>query len=45
MTRPHWHRVNQAVAMALGAVMLADMLPFGALTVEKPASPAERVMP
>ena len=45
MTRPHWHRVNQAVAMALGAVMLADMVPFGALTLEKPVSPTERVTP
>lgn len=26
-TRPHWHRINQAVGAALGAVTLADMLP------------------
>ncbi len=26
-TRPHWHRINQAVGTALGAVTLADMLP------------------
>jgi len=44
-TRPHWHRINQAVATALGAVMLADMVPFGALMSEQQASPSERVTP
>jgi FeS assembly SUF system regulator len=26
MTRPHWHRINQAVGTALGAIMVADMV-------------------
>lgn len=45
-TRPHWHRINQAVGTALGAVTLADMLPpfaaFGpypAVASEETAAP------
>lgn len=45
-TRPHWHRINQAVGTALGAVTLADMLPtftdFGplpSLASEETATP------
>lgn len=45
LTRPHWHRINQAVSTALGAVMLADMVPFAAFAAEKPASPSESVAP
>jgi len=30
-TRPHWHRINAAIGMALGAITLAEMAnPFGA---------------
>jgi len=37
-TRPHWHRINQAVGTALGAVTLADMLPPLAAFAPQPAA-------
>jgi DNA-binding IscR family transcriptional regulator len=41
-TRPHWHRINQAVGTALGAVMLADMLPpFAGFAPQPPAASRE----
>ncbi len=45
MTRPHWHRINQAVATALGAVTLADMVLFAPAAPAKPAATNERVAP
>jgi len=45
-TRPHWHRINQAVGTALGAVMLADMLPpFSRLAPQPPAASQETLTP
>lgn len=45
-TRPHWHRINQAVGTALGAVMLADMLPpFARLPSQPPAVSREILTP
>jgi FeS assembly SUF system regulator len=40
MTRPHWHRINQAVGTALGAITVADMVsPFAEFAVA-PAHPS-----
>lgn len=45
-TRPHWHRINEAVGTALGAVTLADMLPpFASFAPQPPAAPRETVTP
>jgi FeS assembly SUF system regulator len=45
-TRPHWHRINQAVGTALGAVTLADMLPPLAGFTQQPfLAPQETVTP
>jgi FeS assembly SUF system regulator len=44
-TRPHWHRINHAVATALGAVTLADMLPFASFAPQLPAASRETVTP
>jgi FeS assembly SUF system regulator len=42
-TRPHWQRINQAVGTALGAITLADMVPFSSFTPRSPASSRETV--
>ncbi|HZB92255.1 MAG TPA: SUF system Fe-S cluster assembly regulator [Stellaceae bacterium] len=43
-TRPHWHRINDAVGTALGAVSLADMLPpFAGFAPPSPAASRETV--
>jgi FeS assembly SUF system regulator len=45
-TRPHWHRINQAVGTALGAVMLSDMLPpFANFGADPPLSSQETARP
>jgi FeS assembly SUF system regulator len=44
-TRPHWHRINHAVATALGAVTLADMLPFASFAPKPPVASEETVTP
>jgi FeS assembly SUF system regulator len=45
MTRPHWHRINQAVGTALSAITVADMVsPFARFT-EEPLRPAQTVSP
>jgi FeS assembly SUF system regulator len=45
-TRPHWHRINQAVTSALGAVTLSEMLPSFARPSRHEAAPApERIAP
>jgi FeS assembly SUF system regulator len=44
-TRRHWHRINQAVGAALGAVTLADMLPPFAGFAPEPASARETLTP
>lgn len=45
-TRPHWHRINDAVGTALGAVTLADMLPpFAAFAPQPPAVSREILTP
>jgi FeS assembly SUF system regulator len=44
-TRPHWHRINQAVGTALGAVTLADMLPPLAGFASEPAPERETLTP
>ena len=45
-TRPHWHRINQAVGTALSAVTLADMVsPFANFPPQPPASSRESVTP
>jgi FeS assembly SUF system regulator len=43
-TRPHWHRINQAVGTALGAVTLADMLPPLAAFAPQPAVVSEETV-
>jgi FeS assembly SUF system regulator len=46
MTRPHWHRINQAVGTALGAVMLADMVsPFDQFIAQPSAPSGETTQP
>ena len=43
-TRLHWHRINQAVGTALGAVTLAEMVPsFAVIEPRTPASSRETV--
>jgi FeS assembly SUF system regulator len=45
-TRPHWHRINQAVGTALSAVTLADMVPpFADFALQQPAAAHETVTP
>ena len=44
-TRPHWHRINQAVGTALGAVTLADMLPPFFSFASEPAASRETLNP
>jgi FeS assembly SUF system regulator len=45
-TRPHWHRVNQAVGAALGAVTLAEMLPpLAAFAPQSQVASEETVTP
>lgn len=45
-TRPHWHRINQAVGTALGAVTLADMLvPFAGFGPHPSIAPEETAAP
>jgi FeS assembly SUF system regulator len=45
-TRPHWHRINHAVATALAAVTLADMVsPFGGFDAPSAAVSRESVTP
>ena len=45
-TRPHWHRINQAVGTALGAVMLSDMLPpFATFSADAPLPSRETATP
>ena len=42
-TRPHWQRINRAVGTALGAITLADMVPFSSFAPRAPASSRETV--
>jgi FeS assembly SUF system regulator len=45
-TRLHWHRINQAVGTALGAVTLAEMVPsFAVLEPRTSVSSRETVAP
>jgi len=45
-TRPHWHRVNDVVGTALGAVSLADMVPpFGRFAARPVAATRETILP
>lgn len=45
-TRLHWHRINQAVGAALGAVTLAEMVPtFPGPAPRPPVSSRETVAP
>lgn len=45
-TRPHWHRINAAVSLALGAITLAEMAnPFGAPAVRQAAAPQPTATP
>jgi DNA-binding IscR family transcriptional regulator len=40
-TRPQWRRVNNAVATALGAVSLADMLPANSFLNQPAITPGK----
>jgi FeS assembly SUF system regulator len=45
-TRPHWHRINQAVGTALAAISLAEMgVPAGFATALPIASTGETIAP
>ena len=43
-TRPHWHRINQAVGTALGAISLAEMVPPLARFAPRGAAASEETM-
>jgi FeS assembly SUF system regulator len=44
VTRPHWHRINQTVGTALGAITVADMVsPFASFAAE-PARPSRQTV-
>ncbi len=43
-TRLHWHRINQAVGTALGAVMLAEMVPTFPVAPPRPPVPSRETV-
>ncbi len=44
-TRPHWHRINAAVATALGAITIAEMVPAPRYFSFDPLHPANTIAP